>query len=86
MSQPLAYPPSPRPSGAVQTAAQRGRGAVRSGIRFAAGYVLVIWAVHLINVLAFGGYLVLAIVMAVVNKITGLHHHLDENNDQEGDC
>ena len=35
---------------------------------------------------AFGGYLVLAIVMAVVNKITGLHHHLDENNDQEGDC
>ena len=35
---------------------------------------------------AFGGYLILAIVMAVVNKITGLHHHLDENNDQEGDC
>lgn len=58
MSQPLAYPPSPRPAGSVQTAAQRGRGAVRSGIRFAAGYVLVIWAVHLINVLAFGGYLV----------------------------
>lgn len=58
MSQPLAYPPSPRPAGAVQTAAQRGRGAVRSGIKFAAGYVLVIWAVHLINVLAFGGYLV----------------------------
>ena len=27
---------------------------------------------------AFGGYLVLAIVMAVINKITGLHHHLDE--------
>lgn len=26
----------------------------------------------------FGGYLVLAIVMAVINKITGLHHHLDE--------
>ena len=35
---------------------------------------------------AFGGYLVLAIVMAVVNKLTGLHHHLDENNDQEGKC
>ena len=34
----------------------------------------------------FGGYLVLAIVMAVVNKLTGLHHHLDENNDQEGKC
>jgi len=32
---------------------------------------------------AFGGYLVLAIVMAVVNKITGLHHHLDENEEKE---
>ena len=28
---------------------------------------------------AFGGYLVLAIVMAVINKVTGLHHH----NEQE---
>ena len=28
---------------------------------------------------AFGGYLVLAIVVAVINKITGLHHHLDED-------
>ncbi len=27
---------------------------------------------------AFGGYLVLAIVLAVINKITGLHHHLIE--------
>jgi electron transport complex protein RnfE len=26
----------------------------------------------------FGGYLVLAIVMAIINKITKLHHHLDE--------
>ena len=33
---------------------------------------------------AFGGYLVLAIVMAVINKITGLHHHLDENDEKEG--
>lgn len=33
---------------------------------------------------AFGGYLVLAIVMAVINKITGLHHHLDENEEKEG--
>lgn len=32
---------------------------------------------------AFGGYLVLAIVMAVINKITGLHHHLDENEEKE---
>lgn len=32
---------------------------------------------------AFGGYLVLAIVMAVINKITGLHHHIDENNEKE---
>lgn len=32
---------------------------------------------------AFGGYLVLAIVMAVINKITGLHHHLDENAEKE---
>ncbi len=34
---------------------------------------------------AFGGYLVLAIVMAVINKLTGLHHHLDENDEKE-DC
>lgn len=32
---------------------------------------------------AFGGYLVLAIVMAVINKLTGLHHHLDENEEKE---
>ncbi len=30
---------------------------------------------------AFGGYLVLAIVMAVINKITKLHHHLDEEEE-----
>ena len=30
---------------------------------------------------AFGGYVVLAIVMAVINKITGLHNHLDEKED-----
>lgn len=29
----------------------------------------------------FGGYLVLAIVMAVINKITKLHHHLDEEEE-----
>ena len=34
---------------------------------------------------AFGGYLVLAIVMAIINKITGLHHHLEENEEKE-DC
>ena len=32
---------------------------------------------------AFGGYLVLAIVMAIVNKLTGLHHHLEENEEKE---
>lgn len=32
---------------------------------------------------AFGGYLVLAIVMATINKLTGLHHHLDENEEKE---
>ena len=32
---------------------------------------------------AFVGYVVLAIVMAVINKITGLHHHLDENEEKE---
>ncbi len=32
---------------------------------------------------AFGGYLVLAIVMAVINKLTGLHHHLEENAEKE---
>ena len=31
---------------------------------------------------AFGGYLVLAIVMAVINKLTGLHHHLEENEEE----
>ena len=30
---------------------------------------------------AFGGYIVLAIVMAVINKITGLHNHLEEKED-----
>ena len=30
---------------------------------------------------AFGGYLVLAIVMAIINKVTGLHHHLEEKED-----
>lgn len=28
---------------------------------------------------AFGGYVVLAIVIAIINKITGLHHHKEEN-------
>lgn len=32
---------------------------------------------------AFGGYLVLAIVMALINKITGLHHHLDEEEEDK---
>ena len=32
---------------------------------------------------AFGGYLVLAIVMAVINKLTGLHHHHIENEEKE---
>ena len=32
---------------------------------------------------AFGGYLVLALVMAVINKITGLHHHLEEKEDNK---
>ena len=35
---------------------------------------------------AVGGYIVLAIVMAVINKITGLHHHLDENENKEDEC
>lgn len=30
---------------------------------------------------AFGAYLVLAIVLAIINKITGLHHHHDEKED-----
>ena len=30
---------------------------------------------------AFGGYLVLAIVMAVINKLTGLHHHEKEEKE-----
>ena len=31
----------------------------------------------------FMGYVVLAIVMAVINKLTGLHHHLEENEEKE---
>lgn len=31
---------------------------------------------------AVGGYIVLAVVMAVINKITGLHHHLEENEEE----
>ena len=57
MSQPSAYPPAPRPRGAVQTTAQRGRAAVRSGVLFAAAYVVLIWVVHLVNGLVFGGRL-----------------------------
>ena len=30
----------------------------------------------------FLGYVVLAIVMAVINKLTGLHHHLEENEEE----
>lgn len=32
---------------------------------------------------AFGGYLVLAIVMAVINKVTGLHHHYEEDTKED---
>lgn len=35
---------------------------------------------------ALGGYIVLAIVVAIVNKITGLHHHLEEENTKEDEC
>ncbi|MBQ8258284.1 MAG: hypothetical protein IJY97_01870 [Clostridia bacterium] len=35
---------------------------------------------------AVGGYIVLAIVMAIVNKVTGLHHHLDETKEKEDNC
>ncbi len=34
---------------------------------------------------AFGGYLVLAIVLAVINKITGLHKH-EHTEDKEDNC
>ncbi|HHU66262.1 rhomboid family intramembrane serine protease [Corynebacterium sp.] len=51
MYQPVPYPTAPPPS-------PRGGSALRSGLLFAGGYVLVIWAVHLINVLIFGGQLV----------------------------
>ena len=32
---------------------------------------------------AFGGYIVLAIVMAIINKVTGLHNHLEENEEED---
>ena len=35
---------------------------------------------------AVGGYIVLAIVMAIVNKVTGLNHHIEETEEKEGDC
>ena len=35
---------------------------------------------------AVGGYIVLAIVMAIVNKVTGLHYHIEETEEKEGDC
>lgn len=47
MYQPVPYPTAPPP-------ASRGGSALRSGFLFAAGYVLVIWAVHIVNVLVFG--------------------------------
>ena len=38
------------------------------------------------NLGALGGYFVLAIVVAIINKITGLHHHLEEENTKEDEC
>lgn len=51
MYQPAPYPTAPPP-------ARHGRSALRSGFLFAAGYVVVIWAVHLVNLLVFGGRLI----------------------------
>lgn len=51
------YPPAPQPGARVSR--QSGRtAALRSGFLFAGGYVVVIWAVHLINAFLFGGQLV----------------------------
>lgn len=52
MYQPVPYPTAPPPP------APRRSSALRSGFLFAGGYVLVIWTVHLVNVLIFGGQLV----------------------------
>lgn len=52
MYQPVPYPTAPLPP------APRRSSALRSGFLFAGGYVLVIWTVHLVNVLIFGGQLV----------------------------
>lgn len=57
---PPMYPPAPQP-GHLPAHRGRGRGrgsALRSGVTFAVGYVVVIWAVHLVNLLLFGGQLV----------------------------
>lgn len=51
MYQPTPYPSAPPP-------ARSNRPAVRSGLQFAAGYVVVIWLVHAVNSLLFGGALV----------------------------
>ncbi len=61
MSQPPVYPTSPygSPSGAARPPARRGAGSsFRSGLWFAAAYVVVIWAVHIVNIFLFGGRLV----------------------------
>lgn len=61
MSQPPVYPTSPygSPSGSARPPARRGAGsAFRSGLWFAAAYVVVIWAVHIVNTFLFGGRLV----------------------------
>ncbi len=56
--------PHPRPQGfpasmapARSEAKRTVRHRVRTGLSFAAGYVIVIWAVHLVNTFAFGGLL-----------------------------
>lgn len=58
MSQPPFYPAVPGPSEVARSTTRKGRSAIRSGVIFAAGYVVAIWAVHLINVLVFRGNLV----------------------------
>ncbi len=53
--QPAGFPGSPTPAPA--TAGPTPRQRVRTGLGFAAGYVIVIWAVHLVNTFLFGGLL-----------------------------
>lgn len=54
---PVGGPPVQQPSNRGDSANYSRSGRVRTGITFGVGYLVVIWAVHLVNVFVFGGAL-----------------------------